>query len=38
MSEDLTTVKNAISTFCGCVCDDIDLTVDQSERIFSRFG
>ena len=24
----LTIVKNATCTFCGCVCDDIDLTVD----------
>ena len=30
MSEDLTTVKNAICTFCGCVSDDIDLTVGRS--------
>jgi len=30
MSQDLTTVKNAICTFCGCVCDDIELTVDNN--------
>lgn len=29
MSEGVTTVKNAICTFCGCVCDDIELTVDR---------
>ena len=25
---ELTVVKNATCTFCGCVCDDIDLTVE----------
>lgn len=30
MSKNTTTIKNAICTFCGCVCDDIELTVDQS--------
>ena len=29
---DLTVVKNATCTFCGCVCDDIELHAD-SERI-----
>jgi formylmethanofuran dehydrogenase subunit B len=29
---DLTVVKNATCTFCGCVCDDIELHADQ-ERI-----
>ncbi len=29
---ELTTVKNATCTFCGCVCDDIELHADQ-ERI-----
>jgi formylmethanofuran dehydrogenase subunit B len=28
----LTVVKNATCTFCGCVCDDIELTAD-GERI-----
>lgn len=27
-SRDLRVVKDATCTFCGCVCDDIDLTVD----------
>jgi formylmethanofuran dehydrogenase subunit B len=29
---DLTVVKNATCTFCGCVCDDIELHADE-ERI-----
>jgi formylmethanofuran dehydrogenase subunit B len=29
---ELTVVKNATCTFCGCVCDDIELHAD-SERI-----
>ena len=29
---DLTVVKNATCTFCGCVCDDIELHADD-ERI-----
>jgi formylmethanofuran dehydrogenase subunit B len=29
---DLTVVKNATCTFCGCVCDDIELHAD-AERI-----
>src|SRR5450755_4421836 len=29
---DLTIVKNATCTFCGCVCDDIELHAD-AERI-----
>lgn len=28
MSENIKTVKNATCTFCGCVCDDMELTVD----------
>lgn len=27
--EGIVTVKNAVCTFCGCVCDDIELTVDR---------
>jgi formylmethanofuran dehydrogenase subunit B len=30
---DLTVVKNATCTFCGCVCDDIELHAN-AERIF----
>lgn len=29
---ELTVVKNAVCTFCGCVCDDIELHADH-ERI-----
>ena len=34
---DLTVVKNATCTFCGCVCDDIELHAD-SERITHTKG
>ena len=27
---DLTVIKDATCTFCGCVCDDIDLTVENN--------
>ncbi|MBI3411915.1 MAG: hypothetical protein HY040_26595 [Planctomycetes bacterium] len=33
----LTIVKNATCTFCGCVCDDIELHAD-SERIVKTKG
>ncbi|MGR9099648.1 MAG: formylmethanofuran dehydrogenase subunit B [Gammaproteobacteria bacterium] len=36
MSENLTTVKNAVCTFCGCVCDDIELTVADDEKSVTR--
>ena len=32
MSENLKIVKNATCTFCGCVCDDMILTVDIDEK------
>ena len=32
MSENTKLVKNATCTFCGCLCDDIDLTVDVDEK------
>ncbi|MDH3637846.1 MAG: formylmethanofuran dehydrogenase subunit B [Gammaproteobacteria bacterium] len=32
MGENLRTVENATCTFCGCVCDDMDLTVDMDEK------
>lgn len=32
MSENIKTVKNATCTFCGCVCDDMILTVDMDEK------
>jgi formylmethanofuran dehydrogenase subunit B len=32
MSENIRLVKNATCTFCGCLCDDIDLTVDVDEK------
>lgn len=32
MSKNIKIVKNATCTFCGCVCDDMDLTVDLDEK------
>ncbi len=32
MSENIKIVKNATCTFCGCVCDDMELTVDLDEK------
>ena len=32
MSENTRIVKNATCTFCGCLCDDMDLTVDMDEN------
>lgn len=32
MSENIKIVKNATCTFCGCVCDDMILTVDMDEK------
>jgi formylmethanofuran dehydrogenase subunit B len=32
MSENIQTVKNVTCTFCGCVCDDMELTVDIDEN------
>jgi formylmethanofuran dehydrogenase subunit B len=32
MSENTKLVKNATCTFCGCLCDDMDLTVDVDEK------
>jgi len=32
MSENIKIVKHATCTFCGCVCDDMDLTVDLDEK------
>ncbi len=32
MSENIQIVKHATCTFCGCVCDDMDLTVDMDAK------
>ncbi|MCL4296768.1 MAG: formylmethanofuran dehydrogenase subunit B [Anaerolineae bacterium] len=32
MSENIRIVENATCTFCGCVCDDMVLTVDMEQR------
>lgn len=36
MSENIRTVKNATCTFCGCVCDDMELTVDLDEHKITK--
>ncbi len=36
MSEEGKVVKNAVCTFCGCVCDDIELTVDPSAKHITK--
>ncbi len=38
MSEDAKVVKNAICTFCGCVCDDIELTVAADQKSITKAG
>lgn len=30
------TVKNAVCTFCGCVCDDIELSVDLDQKRITK--
>ncbi len=32
MSGSSKVIENAICTFCGCVCDDIELTVDSGGK------
>lgn len=36
MSENLRTVENATCTFCGCVCDDMVLTVDLDQKRITK--
>ena len=36
MSENTKIVKNATCTFCGCVCDDMELTVDLKEKKITK--
>lgn len=36
MSDNIRTVKNATCTFCGCVCDDMELTVDMDEKKITK--
>lgn len=36
MSENIKTVKHATCTFCGCVCDDMELTVDMDEKKITK--
>jgi len=36
MGGNFTTVENAICTFCGCVCDDIELTVDTDKKCITK--
>ena len=36
MGENIRTVENATCTFCGCVCDDMILTVDLDEKRITK--
>ncbi|MGI9302809.1 MAG: formylmethanofuran dehydrogenase subunit B [Gammaproteobacteria bacterium] len=36
MSENTKLVEHATCTFCGCVCDDMDLTVDMDEKRITK--
>ena len=36
MSENVKVVENATCTFCGCVCDDMILTVDLDEKRITK--
>ncbi len=36
MSENIRIVENATCTFCGCVCDDMILTVDMDENKITK--
>jgi len=36
MRNNSATVKNAVCTFCGCVCDDIELTVAEDGKSITR--
>jgi formylmethanofuran dehydrogenase subunit B len=36
MSEQIKIVKDATCTFCGCVCDDIELTVDTEKKCITK--
>ncbi|MGH8550069.1 MAG: formylmethanofuran dehydrogenase subunit B [Methylococcales bacterium] len=36
MSENIAVVKNGVCTFCGCVCDDMELTVDLDEKRITK--
>ena len=36
MSENLKFVPHATCTFCGCVCDDMDLTVDMDKKRITK--
>ncbi len=36
MSDNIRTVEHATCTFCGCVCDDMDLTVDLDEHRITK--
>ena len=36
MSENVKVVENATCTFCGCVCDDMILTVDMDEKRITK--
>ena len=36
MSENIRVIEHATCTFCGCVCDDMDLTVDLDQKRITK--
>ncbi len=36
MADNIRTVKHATCTFCGCVCDDMELTVDMDKKVITK--
>src|SRR5579885_3243870 len=36
MAENIRTVEHATCTFCGCVCDDMNLTVDLDKHCITK--
>src|SRR5688572_788656 len=36
MGDNIRTVENATCTFCGCVCDDMTLTVDMDQKRITK--
>ena len=36
MSDNIKIIENATCTFCGCVCDDMILTVDVEEKRITK--
>ena len=36
MADNIRTVEHATCTFCGCVCDDMNLTVDLDRHVITK--